>query len=126
MTSGFVRKPRRWCPFLAPKPNHKPDNGRGQKRDFENALASPFDLSLDQGMRAGNQAVAAACDADPIIADKPCEKARALGLRDQSQSQAAFAGPRRPADQDAGFANHDGACVKIGAVPRDGQFIPFR
>ncbi len=34
----------RGCFTLAGKPDHKPDNGRTQKRDFEDALAAPFDL----------------------------------------------------------------------------------
>lgn len=40
----WLRIPRE-CDPLAGKSNHKPYNGRGQKRYFEDALAAPFDLS---------------------------------------------------------------------------------
>ena len=122
---GFVRKPRRRCVFPTPEPDYKPHNGLGQKWDFEESLAAPFDLSQNQGMTAGDQAGAFACDGNPIVSDQPCEKASTFGRRDQGQGQAAFAGTGGTGNEHASFTDHDDTCMKIGFSHIDGRLIPL-
>ncbi len=63
----WLRIPRE-CFILAGKSNHKPYNGRGQKRYFEDALAAPFDLSQEHWMAIGDQAAASGFNANAVIA----------------------------------------------------------
>jgi hypothetical protein len=126
VTIGFIRMPGRRHVFLANEPDHKPYHGRGHEGYFEDSLAAPFDLSQDQGMTAGDQAGASACDANPIVSDKPCEKPGAFGRRDQGESQAAFASPGWPENEHASFADHDGTCMKIGSFQIGGREIRLR
>lgn len=121
---------RVWIPrvrfILAGKPNHKPYNGRGQIRYFEDAVAAPFDLSQDQWMAMGDQAAASGFNADAVIAHKPCEKARGFGGRDQGECKAAFASTGWPANEHASFADYNGACMEIRIFRVRGRSIPFR
>jgi hypothetical protein len=126
MPLRFVRKPGRRRVFLATKPDHKPHNSGGQERHFEESLAAAFDLSQDQRMTAGDQAAASALHANPVVSDKPREKAGAFSRRDQGKSQAAFAGTGWPENEHAGFADHDGARMMIGFFSIRGRLIPFR
>jgi hypothetical protein len=80
---GFIQMAGRRHVFPANEPDHKPYNGRGQEWYFEDALTAAFDLSQDQGMTTGDQAAASACNANPIVSHKPCEKTGAFGRRDQ-------------------------------------------
>ena len=112
--------------ILAGKSDHKPDNGRGQKRYFEDALAAPFDLSQDRWMATGDQAAASGFNADAVIAHEPCEKARVFGARDQGECQAALAGAGWPANEHAGFPDHDGACMEMGFFRIRGRTTPLR
>ena len=121
----WLRIPRE-CFILAGKPDHEPYNGRGQKRYFEDAVAAPFDLSQNQWMTMGDQAAASAFNGDTVIAHEPCEKARVLGSRDQGECQAAFAGAGWPANEHAGFPDHDGACMEMGFFRIRGRTIPLR
>jgi hypothetical protein len=121
----WLRIPRE-CFILAHKSNHKPYNGRGQKRYFEDALAAPFDLSQDHWMAIGDQAAASGFNADAVIAHESCEKTRVFGGRNQGECQAAFAGARWAANEHAGFPDHDGACMEMGFFCNRGRSIPFR
>ncbi len=69
----FVREPGQRRVFPAIEPDHKPHNGFGQKWNFEESLAAPFDLSQDHGMTTGDQSSASAFDANPIVSNKPRE-----------------------------------------------------
>jgi hypothetical protein len=121
----WLRIPR-GCFVLAGKPDHKPDNGRGQKRYFEDAVAAPFDLAQDHWMTTGDQAAASGFNADAVIAHEPCEKARVFGGRDQGECQTAFTGSGWPENEHAGFPDHDGACMEMGFFRIRGRSIPFR
>ena len=121
----WLRIPRE-CFILAGKPDHEPYNGRGQKRYFEDAVAAPFDLSENQWMAMGDQAAASGFNGDTVIAHEPCEKARFFGGRDQGECQAAFAGAGWPANEHAGFPDHDGACMEMGFFRIRGRTIPLR
>lgn len=77
-------------------------------------------------MAMGDQAAASGFNADAVIAHEPSEKARVDGGRDQGECQAAFAGTRWPANEHAGFPDHDGACMEMGFFRIRGRLIPFR
>jgi hypothetical protein len=96
MTLPFVRIPGGRRIFPATEPDHKPHNGRGQERYFEDSLAAVFDLSQDQRMTAGDQAATFALCANAVVSDEPCEKASAFSRGDQGKRQAAFAGTGWP------------------------------
>ena len=121
----WLRIPRE-CFVLAGKPDHKPDNGRRQKRYFDDAPAVPFDLSQDHWMAIGDQAAAAGFNGDAVIAHEPCEKARFFGGRDQGECHAAFAGIGWPANEHAGFPDYDGTCMEMGFFRIRDRSIPFR
>ena len=121
----WLRIPRE-CFILAGEPDHKPDNGGRQKRYFEYAQAAPFDLSQDHWMAIGDQAAATGFNTDAVIAHETCESARVFGGRDQGECQAAFAGAGWPANEHAGFPDHDGACMEMGFFRIRGRTIPLR
>ncbi len=121
----WLRIPRE-CFILAGEPDHEPDNGRRQKRHFEDALTAPFDLSRDHRMATGDQAATSGFNADAVIAHEPCKKAGAFGGRDQGERQAAFAGAGWPANEHTSFSDHDDACMEVELFRIRGRSVPFR
>jgi hypothetical protein len=126
VTLRFVRIPGRRRVLPATERDHEPHNSLGHEWYFEDSLAAAFDFSRDRWMPAGDQAAASALHANPVVSDKPCEKARAFSRGDQGKSQAAFAGTRWPENKHAGFADHDGTRMMIEFFSIRGRLIPFR
>jgi hypothetical protein len=62
--------------------DRKPQNGGGQKRDLDNALAAPFYFSQYRGMPMGDEALFMRRNTDAVVAHESCEIARFFRGRD--------------------------------------------
>jgi hypothetical protein len=62
------------CRFIrAGELDRKPQNGGGQKRDLDNALAAPFYFSQYRGMAMGDQTLTMRRNSDAVVAHESCE-----------------------------------------------------
>jgi len=96
------------------KLEHNPHDGCCQIWDLKDAEASAFDLSQYRRVGMGDDSACAQRNSDAVVTHEPCEIASRFCNRDQARCKGAFSGPSWPANEHAGFPDHDRRCVEIG------------
>lgn len=90
------------------EPNHRRLRPMGKASD---ASAPDLDQPGECWMRPRDDAAVVQTKADPVVTDEPRVNARPIGLVEHGETEARLAGPGRPAQQDAVFAENEAGRV---------------